>query len=94
MGLFTCILFGIIACWIASSVKPEWNTGSVVALFVIGLSAGIAGCGLIEICNIANYDTFNVFGILLSILFAGLLTWTWSKRPTGFLPVEIITEEE
>jgi zinc transporter ZupT len=78
MGIFTCLIFGVLAAWITRSSLTTAGTGGVKAVFTIGVLSGLLG--LIGIVlGWGDLTSFNLYNIFLAILAALAMTIAWSK---------------
>lgn len=93
MGLFLCILFSIITCWILSSVQDSWNIGWK-GIFIVGLICGIIGAYIGYELDLARFDSFNLVSLSFSLVSVYPIAWMWAKMRPGREITNIAMEEE
>lgn len=98
MGLFACILFGIIASWIGISVYPKIKPAKGWFVVFTGAVGGIIGASLGRYFNFADLDMFNMYSVGMGMAAGVILTSVLSltKRSAGLPQAELalIDDEE
>ena len=74
MGLFACILFGIIASWITISVNPKLKPAKGWFVVFTGAAGGIIGAWLGRHFGFADLDMFNMYSVGMSMATGIILT--------------------
>lgn len=80
MGLFSCIIFGILTTWLTGAIYPPWRSPGLKALLLTGVAGGLCGSMATWLCNIAYFSQFNIYGLLFSVVAVLLILWFYSKR--------------
>ncbi len=78
MGVVACILFGIMAAWIARSMQHRSVGGGLIGILITGLTGGLLGLTGI-LMGWGDMESFNLYNVFLSIAFAAILTIVWTK---------------
>ncbi|HRO43351.1 MAG TPA: hypothetical protein PL009_11000 [Flavipsychrobacter sp.] len=81
MGIVACILFGVIGAWITRSLIAHLGVGSLKTVLIIGIIGGAMGL-LGTTIGWGDFESFNLFNVLLSIFFSGIITLIYSKTQT------------
>jgi len=79
MGVFACLLFGIIGAWISRSLLANAASSRIKTVLIIGLAGGFMGLSGI-IFGWGNAKSFNLYNVLLSIAFSSVLTFLFNKH--------------
>ena len=79
MGLAVCLLFGIIGAWITRAIQPSLSKGGLKALLITGIAAGFAGCFIGIAIGWGDIRMFNLYDVLLSMVFAAFFVLVLSK---------------
>lgn len=93
MGLFLCILFSVITCWILSSVQENWNIG-LKGIAVVGLICGLIGAYIGAELDLARFDSFNLVSLSFSLVSVYPIAWIWAKLKPSREVANIAMEEE
>ena len=98
MGLFACILFGIIASWIGISVYPKIKPVKGWFVLFTGAIGGVAGAWLGRYFQFADLDKFNMYSVGMGMV-AGLIVTSivsLTKRTANMPQAELalIDDEE
>lgn len=91
MGVLACLLFGIMAAWIARSIHRKSAAGGSLGILVTGVVGGIAGLSGI-LLGWGDLESFNLFNVFLAILFSAALMLLWSKVQESIYPAETAAE--
>ncbi len=98
MGLFACILFSIIACWITISLNPKLKPIKSMFVFFTGATGGIIGAMLGKYFHFADLDMFNMYsvgmGIVAGIVLTAILSLTNRTTLSAEAQAELAYEEE
>ncbi|RYE23065.1 MAG: hypothetical protein EOP51_11630 [Sphingobacteriales bacterium] len=97
MGLFACILFSIIACWITISLNPKLKPIKGSFVFITGAVGGTIGAMLGRHFHFADLDMFNMYsvgmGIVSGISLTTILSFMKRTDPND-VTAEMVYEEE
>lgn len=77
MGILACLLFGIISGWITRSLMTK-SPGGYKEVLLIGLIGGALGLFGITI-GWGDFDSFNLYNVLLSIACSAVLMTIYAK---------------
>jgi uncharacterized membrane protein YeaQ/YmgE (transglycosylase-associated protein family) len=91
MGVVACLLFGVMAAWIARSIQGKSAAGSGFGILITGIVGGVAGLSGILI-GWGNLEDFNLFNVFLSIIIASAITVIWTKVQDFAHPVKHAAE--
>lgn len=98
MGLFACILFGIIASWISISVYPRIKPTKGWFVMFTGLVGGITGAYLGRHFNFADFDMFNMYSVGMSmatgVVLTAILSLTRRNNTDPATQAELVYEED
>lgn len=67
MGLFTCLLFSVLAAWIIRTVVPSIKTFNKLLIIGTGLACGFAGCIMGKMLGFADIDKFNLYSLGIAV---------------------------
>lgn len=88
MGIFACLVFGIMSAWITRSVLRRAGAGGYISVLIIGIAGGLLGLtGLI--LGFGDIASFNFYNVLFSIGFSAALSFFWSR----IQPAPVVKEE-
>ena len=83
MGIFSWILFGLIAGAIAKAIHPGKDPGGWLMTIIIGIIGGVLGGWAGLALGWGDVDGFNIRSFLLAVAGSILLLWIYAAATRG-----------
>ena len=73
MGILSCIILGLVACFIAKMILPGDDPGGFIVTAIIGIVGGVIGGFVGSLLGLGGVDGLNIGSIILAIVGAMIL---------------------
>ena len=77
MGIFSWIIFGLIAGLLAKAIMPGKDPGGWIVTILLGIAGAIVGGFVATLLGFGNVSGFNLYSFLIAILGALILLWLY-----------------
>ena len=77
MGIFSWIIFGLIAGLLAKAIMPGKDPGGWIVTILLGIGGAIIGGFVATLLGFGNVSGFNLYSFLIAILGALILLWLY-----------------
>ena len=77
MGIFSWIIFGLIAGLLAKAIMPGQDPGGWIVTILLGIGGAIIGGFVATLLGFGNVSGFNLYSFLIAILGSLILLWLY-----------------
>jgi uncharacterized membrane protein YeaQ/YmgE (transglycosylase-associated protein family) len=77
MGIFSWIIFGLIAGLLAKAIMPGKDPGGWIVTILLGIGGAIIGGFVATLLGFGNVSGFNLYSFLIAILGSLILLWLY-----------------
>jgi len=77
MGIFSWIIFGLIAGLLAKAIMPGKDPGGWIVTMLLGIAGAVVGGFVATLLGFGNVSGFNLYSFLIAILGALILLWLY-----------------
>jgi uncharacterized membrane protein YeaQ/YmgE (transglycosylase-associated protein family) len=77
MGIFSWIIFGLIAGLLAKAIMPGKDPGGWIVTILLGIGGAIIGGFVATLMGFGNVSGFNLYSFLIAILGSLILLWLY-----------------
>lgn len=77
MGIFSWIIFGLIAGLLAKAIMPGKDPGGWIVTILLGIAGAIVGGFVATLLGFGNVSGFNLYSFLIAILGSLILLWLY-----------------
>jgi len=77
MGIFSWIIFGLIAGLLAKAIMPGKDPGGWIVTILLGIAGAVVGGFVATLLGFGNVSGFNLYSFLIAILGALILLWLY-----------------
>lgn len=77
MGIFSWIIFGLIAGLLGKALMPGKDPGGWIITILLGIGGAILGGFLATLLGFGNVSGFNLYSFLIAILGSLILLWLY-----------------
>jgi uncharacterized membrane protein YeaQ/YmgE (transglycosylase-associated protein family) len=77
MGIFSWIIFGLIAGLLAKAIMPGKDPGGWIVTIMLGIAGAMVGGFVATLLGFGNVSGFNLYSFLIAILGSLILLWLY-----------------
>ena len=77
MGIFSWIIFGLIAGLLAKAIMPGKDPGGWIVTILLGIGGAIIGGFVATLIGFGNVSGFNLYSFLIAIVGSLILLWLY-----------------
>ena len=77
MGIFSWIIFGLIAGLLAKAIMPGKDPGGWIVTILLGIAGAVVGGFVATLLGFGNVSGFNLYSFLIAILGSLILLWLY-----------------
>ena len=77
MGIFSWIIFGLIAGLLAKAIMPGKDPGGWIVTILLGIGGAIIGGFVATLLGFGNVSGFNLYSFLIAIIGSLILLWLY-----------------